>query len=98
MFNHRRQSWRRGTQCDCKCDWLWVRSPLEEMEYLFEFIYLFLRFIVGVEGVSRQWAALSSAAQHTMSLEFVRKWGTKCLNTLFPLPILLCAGYSVKLI
>ena len=25
------------------------------------------------------------------------KWGTECLNTKFPLPTVLCAGYSVKL-
>ena len=48
--------------------------------------------------VSRLSAALSSATQHTMSPEFGRKWGTECLNTRFPLPTLLCAGYSVKLI
>ena len=29
-------------QCDCKIDWLWVRSPLGEMKYLFTFIFLFL--------------------------------------------------------
>ena len=33
-----------------------------------------------------------------MPPNFGRKWGTECLNTRFPLPILLCAGYSVKLI
>ena len=33
-----------------------------------------------------------------MPLEFGRKWGTVCLNSRFPLSILLCAGYSVKLI
>ena len=27
-----------------------------------------------------------------------RKWGTECLNTGFPLPTMLCARYSVKLI
>ena len=42
--------------------------------------------------------ALSSATQHAMHPEFGRKWGTECLNTRFPLPTLLCAGYSVKLI
>ena len=30
-------------QSDCKIDWLWVRSPLEEMKYLLKFIFLFLR-------------------------------------------------------
>ena len=48
--------------------------------------------------VSRQSAALSSATQHAMPSEFGRKLGTECLNTRFPLPNLLCAGYSVKLI
>ena len=41
-------------------------------------------------------AALSSATQHAMPPEY-GKWGTECLNTKFPQPILLCAGYSVKL-
>ena len=48
--------------------------------------------------VSRLSAALCSVAQHAMPPEFGRKWGTECLNTRFPLPTLLCAGYSVKLI
>ena len=28
------QSWRRGTNCNCTRDKLWVRFPLEEMKYL----------------------------------------------------------------
>ena len=48
--------------------------------------------------VSSQSAALSSATQHEMPPELGGKWGTECLNTRFPLPTLLCAGYSVKLI
>ena len=28
-----------------------------------------------------------------MPPDFGRKWGTECLNTRFPLPTLLCAGY-----
>ena len=44
-----------------------------------------------------QIAALSSATQHAMPPELGGKSGTECLNTRFPLPILLCAGYSVKL-
>ena len=48
--------------------------------------------------MSRLSAALSSATQHAMPPEFGRKWGTECLNTRFPLPTLLCAGNSVKLI
>ena len=47
---------------------------------------------------SRLNAALSSATQHAMPPKFGRKWGTEYLNTRFPLPTLLCAGYSVKLI
>ena len=48
--------------------------------------------------VSRSSAALSSVTQHAMPPELGRKWGTECLNIRFPLPTLLCAGYSVKLI
>ena len=38
----------RGTKCDYKTDWLWVRSLLEEMKYLLKFIFPFLRS--GVEA------------------------------------------------
>ena len=48
--------------------------------------------------VSRQRAVLSSANQHATPPKFGGKWETKCLNIRFPLPTLLCAGYSVKLI
>ena len=34
--------------CDCKIDWLWVRSLLEEIQYLFKFIIPFL--LSGVEA------------------------------------------------
>ena len=47
--------------------------------------------------MSRLSAALNSATQHAMPPEFGRKWATECFNTRFPLPTLLCAGYSVKL-
>ena len=47
--------------------------------------------------VLRQSTALSSATQHPMPPEFGRKWGTG-RHTRFPLPTLLCAGYSVQLI
>ena len=33
VVSKQRQSWRSGTKCDCKTDWLWDRSPLEEMKY-----------------------------------------------------------------
>ena len=86
-----RQSWRSGTRCECETDWLWVRSPLEEMKYLLKFIFPFLRSGVEVKrGVE--------FCHSTMPPEFGRKWGTECLNAKFPLPTLLCAGYSVKLI
>ena len=48
--------------------------------------------------VSRQSAALSSTTEHAMPPELDGKCGTECLNTRFPLPTLLCAVYSVKLI
>ena len=74
---------------DCKHDWLWVRSRLEEMKYLFKFIFAFSRS-GAVENVT-----FSSATQHAMLPEFGGMWETECLNTRFPLPALLCAGYSV---
>ena len=43
-------------------------------------------------------AALSSATQYAMPPELGGKRGTEFLNTKFPLPTLLCAGYNVKLI
>ena len=61
-------------------------------------IYLNLYFHFFALSLSRQSAAMSSATQHTMPPKFGGKWGTACLNTGFPLPTLLCAGYSVKLI
>ena len=48
--------------------------------------------------VSRESAALSSATQWATPPELGGKWGTESLNTRFPLPTLLRAGYSVKLI
>ena len=45
--------------------------------------------------VLRQSAAGSSVTLNAMPPG--GKWGTECLNTRFPLPTLLCAGYSVKL-
>ena len=80
IYYIRGQSWRRGTKCDCKVNWLWVRSPLEEMKYLYKFIFSFLRS--GRRRVKS--TALSSATQHAMPPEFGRKWGTECLNTRFP--------------
>ena len=50
----RGHTWRSGTRCDCKTDWLWDRYPLDEMKYLLKFIFPFLRS--GVE-VKRGWLA-----------------------------------------
>ena len=47
------QSWCSGTKCDCKRDWLSVRSPLQKVKYLFIFIFLFLRS--GDEAKARRW-------------------------------------------
>ena len=84
------QSQCRGTKCDCKIDCLWVRSPLEKVKLHLHFSFFTL--------ASRQSAVLSSATQHAMPPEVGVTWGTECLSSRFPLPILLCAGYSVKLI
>ena len=59
------------------------------------YLNLYFHFFALVSMLS---AALSSATHHAMPPEFGRKWGTECLNTRFPLPTLLCAGNSVRLI
>ena len=41
----RGQSWRRGTKCDWRHDWLWVRSLLEKMKILFKFILNFFALV-----------------------------------------------------
>ena len=71
---------RRGTKCDCNRNWLWVRYPLEKLKYLLKFIFSFFGSGVALSGV-----------------EFLHcggKWVTECLNPKFPLPTLLCVGYS----
>ena len=61
---------------------------------IFTYIYIFISTL-WCRGKS---ATLSSATRHAMPLELGEKWETVCLNTRFPLPTLLCAEYSVKLI
>ena len=78
--------WRR-TKCDCKRDWMWVRSPLEEINYLFKFIFLFLRSGVEAKG--------GFEFRHSKRNAF-RIWRKVKLYTRFPFPIVLCTGYSVK--
>ena len=80
-----------GTKCDCKIDWLWVRSPLGEVKYLFTFIFSFLRS--GVEA-KRGFEFCNLYASHAMPPEFGGKLGTVCLNTRFPLPH--TVGYCVR--
>ena len=58
------------------------------------YLHLYFHFFA---LVSRQSAALISATQHAMPPELGENWGIECPNTKFPLPTLLCAGYSVKL-
>ena len=70
-----------------------VGSILTRGDEIFIYIYIFISSL-WCRGES---AALSSATQHAMPPEIGGKWGTECLNTKFPLPTLLCAGYSVKL-
>ena len=56
------------------------------------FIFSFLRSDVEAKR------GVESRPQHAMPPEFSGKGGVVCLNTRLPLPILLCAGYSVELI
>ena len=85
------QSWSRGTKCACKstgCEF----DPHSRRWNIY--LNLYFHFFA---LVSRQSAASSSATQHAMLSEIDVKWGTECLNTRFPLPTQLCAGYSMKL-
>ena len=68
---------------------LWVQSALEEMKYLFKFIFPFLRS--GVKAKHRVEFRHSTCN----ASKIWRKVGNSVLT--FPLPALLCAGYSVKL-
>ena len=85
------QSWLRGIKCDCKSTGCGFDPHSRRWNI---YLNLYFHFFALVSRLS---AALSSAPQHAMPPEFGRKWGTECLNTRFPLPILLSAGYSVKL-
>ena len=59
-----------------KIDWLWVRSPLEEIKYLFTFIFSFLR-----SDVSAEFRHSTRNASRTQW-----KGGNRMSNTRFPLP------------
>ena len=69
--------------CDCERDWLWVRSPFEEIKYLLKFIFLFIR-----NGVGRELRQLTKCFE-----KFGGKWKTECLNT----PSIYTAVYGTQL-
>ena len=71
--------------------WLWVRSPLEEIKYLLKFIFPFLRS--GVEA--KRGVEFCHLTRNASRIR--QKVGNVLFYTRFPLPTLLCAGYSVKL-
>ena len=77
--------------CECKTEWLWVRSPLEEMKYLLKFKFPFLRS--GVEA--KRGVGLCHLTRNASRIR--QKVGNAVSFTKFLLPTLLCAGYSVKL-
>ena len=84
------RKWRSGTKCDCKTDWLWVRSPLKKMKYLLKFIFLFL--CSGVEA--KRGVEFCHSTRNASRIRQKVEWrgDTECLNTRFPLPTVLCAG------
>ena len=76
--------------CDCKHDGLWVRFQLEEMKYLFKFIFSFLRSGGEVKrGVEFRYSTCNAS-------RIRRKVENEAL-TKFPLSNLVYTGYSVKL-
>ena len=66
--------------------WVWVRSPLEEMKYVLKYIFPFL--CSGVEA--------KRGVEFCHSTRKASRIHQKVGNGV-PLPTLLCAGYSVKL-
>ena len=80
------------TKCDSKNDWLWVRSPLKEMKYLHKCIFTSLRS--GVEA--KRGVEFCHVTCNASRIR--QKVGNGMSYTRFPLPTLLCARYSVKLI
>ena len=82
------QSWRRGTECHCKRDRLWIRFPLEGDNYL---IFSFLRS--GVEA--KRGVEFHHSIHSASSIRRKMKKGVSYIR--FPLPMPFCAGHSVKL-
>ena len=82
----------RKNKCDCKTDWLWVWSPLVEMKYFLKLIFPFL--CSGVEA--KRGVEFSHLTRNASRIRQKARSGVS--YTKFPLPTLLCAGYSVKLI
>ena len=82
------QSWRRGTKCtvNCKPIGRGFDPQWRKCNIYLKCIFPFLRS--GVKARDGEF----------VSPELDGKWGTECLNIKFPLPTLLCAGCSVKLI
>ena len=79
-------------ECDSKQDGLWVRFPFEEIKFVFKFIFTFLRY--GVEA--KRGIEFRHSARNAFRIR--GKVGIGVSKLYFPLPTLLCAGYSVKLI
>ena len=83
-----RFGWRSSTKCDCKIDWLWVRSPLEKMKYVLKFIFPFLRS--GVE------AKRDVLPLNTQCLQNLSESEERSVLILGSLCLLCCEGYSVN--
>ena len=74
----------RGTKCDCKIDWLWVRSPLEEIKYLLtlHILHIFISSL-WCRGKVRRWVPPLKAQYLQNSAERVERsvltLGSLCL-------------------
>ena len=73
---------------DCKRNWLWVQSPLEEVKHLFKCIFSFSNWC---RGIARRFVP-----PHAITPQYGAKWGTESFNVRFPLPIQLVVGNSVS--
>ena len=85
------RSWRRGTNRDCKCDWLWVRYSRKWNIYFK--LYIFLLFFA---MVSRQNAALNSTTQYAMPAEFGIRIFFLSYDVALPWRIMECPFYLLS--
>ena len=85
------QSWCTSKKCDWKSTGCGF-DPHSRKWNIYLHLYIFISSL-WCRGKARGWVPTLNMTQ-----ELSGKWETECLNSRFPLPILLCTGYRVKMI